>query len=85
MFSVIYSGHTERKVTAMKNPDSKSKVVSIASARCTLYNAAVDREQNFIGKKIAEARNNNGLSLASFSRLMEAYVGSVSPADSIKC
>ena len=64
----------------MNNPDSKSKVVSIASARCTLYNAAVDREQNFIGKRIAEARNNNGLSLASFSRLLADYGVSVSPA-----
>lgn len=64
----------------MKNQDSKSKIVSISSARSTLYNAAVDREQNYIGKRIAEARSNNGLSLANFSKLLEDFGVSVSAA-----
>ena len=63
----------------MKNKDSKSKVVSIP-ARNILYNATADREENYIGKRIAEARGNNGLSLSSFSKLLEDYGVSVSAA-----
>jgi len=63
----------------MKNQDSKSKVVSIAS-RSVLYNATSDREQNYIGMRIAEARNNGGLSLAAFSKLLADYGVSVSAA-----
>ena len=63
----------------MKNQDSKSKVVSIGSVKAS-YNATADREQNFIGKRIAEARGNNGLSLAAFRDLLVDYGVSVSTA-----
>ena len=63
----------------MKNQDSKSKIVSISS-RIMLYNATLDREQNYIGMRIAEARSNNGLSLAAFSKLLADYGVSVSAA-----
>lgn len=63
----------------MKNQDSKSKIVSISS-RSVLYNATLDREQNYIGMRIAEARSNNGLSLAAFSKLLADYGVSVSAA-----
>ena len=60
----------------MKKQDSKSKVVSIRAS----YNATTDREQNFIGKRIAEARNNSGLSLVAFRELLKDYGVSVSTA-----
>lgn len=37
------------------------------------YNAAADRENNIIGKRIAEARSRQGLSLAKFRNLLEDY------------
>ena len=37
------------------------------------YNAAVEREQNYIGKKIAEARKDKKLSLAAFSDLLSKH------------
>lgn len=64
----------------MKNQNSKSKVVSITATRGALYNASVDREQNFIGKRIAEARSNNGLSLTGFSKLLADFGVSVTAA-----
>ena len=63
----------------MKNQDSKSKVVSFSS-RSPLYNAALDRDQNYIGMRIAEARSNNGLSLTAFRKLLADYGVSVSVA-----
>lgn len=37
------------------------------------YNAAAERENNYIGKKIAEARKKKGLSLNEFSELLNGY------------
>ena len=37
------------------------------------YNAAMEREQNYIGKKIAEARKKRGLSLYEFSERLNSY------------
>lgn len=38
-----------------------------------LYNATADREQNYLGKKIAEARTGLGLSLSAFKKLLSEY------------
>ena len=37
------------------------------------YNAAAEREENYVGKKIAEARKKKGLSLHEFSALLRSY------------
>lgn len=38
-----------------------------------LYNAAQEREHNFIGTRLAQARKERGLSLAEFSTLLRSY------------
>ena len=63
----------------MKNCDNKSKIVPISTVRA-MYNATADREQNFIGKRIAEARSNNGFSLTAFRNQLQLYGVSVSVA-----
>lgn len=45
------------------NPDAADSV----------YNAGTEREANVIGKKIAQARTDRGLSLAEFSELLNRY------------
>lgn len=57
----------------MKNQNSKSKIVSIETVKSSRYNAAADREKNIIGRRIAEARNRQGISLAKFRILLEDY------------
>ena len=42
------------------------------------YNAALDREQNYLGERIAEARNRQGLSLVEFQKLLTQYGVNVS-------
>ena len=44
------------------------------------YNAEREREINFIGRKIAKARNQRGLSLSAFAAKLEEYGVWVSPA-----
>lgn len=48
-----------------------SKVISIAAAR-DKYNAAADRQQNIIGKRLVEARNVNGWTLADVRDRLQA-------------
>lgn len=38
-----------------------------------VYNAAKEHEENYVGKKIAEARKKRGLSLNAFSELLNRY------------
>lgn len=38
-----------------------------------VYNAAKEHEENYVGKKIAEARKKRGLSLNAFSELLNSY------------
>jgi len=57
----------------MTNND-RSKIVPISAAKGDRdYNYIEERKQNFIGKRIVEARKRNGLSLAGFSRLLKTY------------
>jgi repressor LexA len=58
----------------MSGKSEKPEVVSINAAKGSGdYNYKVEREQNFIGRRIAEARNRSRLSLAGFSRLLKEY------------
>ncbi len=42
-------------------------------AATRVYNAAKEHEENYVGKKIAEARQKQGLSLMAFSQLLRGY------------
>ena len=50
-----------------------TRVVPQRVNKANLYNAASDREQNYLGKKIAEARNSLGFSLAAFKARLSEY------------
>ncbi len=56
------------------------KICRLKSARGEAYNAETEREINFIGRRIAEARKERGLSLSAFKTCLENYGVSVSPA-----
>ena len=58
----------------------KSKVISLYSATESAYNAANERLENIIGKRIDEARKKAGLSLSQFSLLLKQFGVSVSPS-----
>lgn len=45
-----------------------------------VYNAAAEQSQNIIGQRIAQARNQTGISMAKFSALLEDYGVSVTAA-----
>ena len=57
----------------------KTKVVSFYSTE-SIYDAANERMENIIGKRIDEARRRAGLSLPQFSSLLERFGVSVSPS-----
>lgn len=57
----------------------KTKVVSFYSTE-SIYDAANERMENIIGKRIDEARRKAGLSLPQFSSLLERFGVSVSPS-----
>ena len=61
----------------MKNSDRSAHIVSFSTANTPLYNATLDKEQNYIGKRIAEARGALKLSLVSLRDLLETYGVSV--------
>lgn len=60
--------------------DRREVVVAMKTKDNMRYNAQTDREQNYIGKRIAEARKANGLNLDSFSDLLSEYGVSVGKA-----
>ena len=49
---------------------TRNKVIQFPASRSTAYNAVTDREMNYIGKRIAEARNQAGLSLVDFKQVL---------------
>lgn len=57
----------------MANKKNHAQIISLPVIKTNRYNAAAEKEQNYIGKRIAEARNRSGLSLAKFSQLMTEY------------
>lgn len=57
----------------MAKKNTQPKTIARHTTKNELYNAASEKEQNYIGKLIAEARNKEGLSLARFSKLLDHY------------
>lgn len=72
--------HTERKVAVMGIKERNSKILSFSTAKSYNYNASTDREINYIGQRIAEARNAAGLNLGSFCDLLAEHGVSVGKA-----
>lgn len=64
----------------MAKKKSQAQNSLIHTVTTNLYNAAMEKEQNYIGKRIAEARNRNAISLVKFSKLLESYGVKVSAA-----
>lgn len=58
----------------------KNRVISFYSSAELTYNAANERMENIIGKRIDEARKKAGLSLPQFSSLLKNVGVSVSPS-----
>ena len=48
-------------------------ITPISAMRAGHYDAAGEKEENVVGRRIAEARKRKGLSIAGFSRLLESY------------
>ena len=59
---------------------SKQQILTLHTTRGELYNASAEQQQNIIGQRIAQARNQAGISLARFSALLEDYGISVTAA-----
>lgn len=59
---------------------SKQQILTLYTTRGEEYNAAAEQQQNIVGQRIAQARNQVGISLAKFSTLLEDYGVSVSAA-----
>ena len=59
---------------------SKQQILTLHSPRGDLYNAAAEQQQNIVGQRISQARNQAGISLNKFSALLEDYGVSVSAA-----
>ena len=57
----------------MAKQKNHAQIISLHVGNTDQYNAAFEKEQNYIGKQIAEARNKKGLSLTMFSRLLAGY------------
>ena len=57
----------------MKRQTGKGDIVRLDSYRYDTYNAEVEREQNTIGIRIAEARRENGLTLVALCDRLKAY------------
>ena len=52
---------------------SKQQILTLHPSRGEEYNAATEQQQNIVGQRIAQARNQVGISLAKFSTLLEDY------------
>ena len=64
----------------MANTKSRSSILTLSKAKRYNYNAAEEKEKNFIGGIIANARNKKELSLAKLSVLLQDYGVNASPA-----
>ncbi|MBE7017829.1 MAG: LexA family transcriptional regulator [Ruminococcaceae bacterium] len=60
--------------------EKKSKISYLSCNRGERYNAENDRAANYIGRRIAAARCQRGLSLSAFKTRLESFGVSVSPA-----
>jgi len=64
----------------MATKKNTARILTLHTNKSTVYNAVADRDQNYLGKKIAEARTGLGLSLAAFKSLLSEYGVDVSVA-----
>jgi len=64
----------------MASKKTNARIVTLRTNKANVYNAVSDRDQNYLGKKIAEARTGLGLSLAAFKSLLSEYGVDVSVA-----
>ena len=64
----------------MATKTKPARELTLRVNKTNLYNAVSDRDQNVLGKKIAEARTGLGLSLAAFKTLLTDYGVDVSVA-----
>ena len=60
---------TREEVLRMRKKKGQESVVSIATASKE-YDAATEKDNNIVGKRIAEARKKKGLSIAAFGKLL---------------
>ena len=63
----------------MNISDQNGKVIRLNSKNATAYNAAADRESNYIGERIAEERIRQKISLSSFSNMLKEYGVEIGP------
>ena len=54
----------------MKTKNGNTKVLSFPTAKESLYNAEIEKEQNIVGERIDEARRKAKLTLPEFSALL---------------
>ena len=54
----------------MASRKNKAEIIPIDKTKQRPYDAAVEKEQNIIGTRIAQLRKEKGLSLAALSRLL---------------
>ena len=59
--------------SAMKTKNGNTKVLSFPTAKESLYNAEIEKEQNIVGERIDEARRKAKLTLPEFSALLADY------------
>ena len=64
----------------MANTKSQSSILTLSKVKRNNYNAAEEKEKNFIGGIIANGRNKKELSLAKLSVLLQDYGVNASPA-----
>ena len=57
----------------MKTKNGNTKVLSFPTAKESLYNAEIEKEQNIVGERIDEARRKAKLTLPEFSALLADY------------
>ena len=54
----------------MASRKTKAEIIPIDKTKQRPYDAAVEKEQNIIGRRITQLRKEKGLSLAALSRLL---------------
>ena len=59
---------------------SKQQILTLHTTQGDKYNAATEQQENFVGQRLAWARNQAGISLTKFSSLLEEYGVSVGAA-----
>lgn len=64
----------------MNNSEKREKVILLNAKKAAAYNAAADRDKNYIGERIAEERSRQHLNLSDFSALLFSHGVEISPS-----